>query len=405
MVPRRWNKPVRLFGRGVVLTLLAAILVLGFGGSTIQLHGKIDGKSAVSFDLTGLDRATLDGLAKGKREKADWNALFSVRVIADKKDAQNPPMLGSYSIIDGVLRFEPRFAPVRGVRYRAVFDPSKLPGGKAQKPITADFFEPKPAAKASTVVVHVYPSCDKLPENQLKFYLHFSAPMGKGGSYSHIHLLDAKGRAVEAPSLELDEELWDAEQRRFTLFLDPGRIKRGLKPREEVGPVLEEGKSYTLVIDRDWPDAEGNVLREAFRKKFTVGSPDDEPIDPDKWKLHAPFAGDPNEREPLTVSFPKPLDHALLHRLIWVTDATGKKVPGTVTVDKEETRWHFHPTNGVWQAGAYRLVIDKSLEDLAGNNVGRPFEVDVFRPIQRQVKSETVKLPFVVREPEKPRRP
>jgi hypothetical protein len=104
------------------------------------------------------------------------------------------------------------------------------------------------------------------------------------------------------------------------------------------------------------------------------------------------------------VDFPKPLDHALLHRLIWVTDAAGKKVPGTVTVDKEETRWNFQ-IDGVWRAGPYRLVVDKSLEDLAGNNVGRPFEVDVFHPVQREVKSETVKLPFIVREPGKPRRP
>src|SRR5262249_16103659 len=153
---------------------------------------------------------------------------------------------------------------------------------------------------------------DTLPENQLKFYLHFSAPMGKGGSYSHIRLLDDKGRAVQAPFLELDEELWDAQQRRFTLFLDPGRIKRGLKPREEVGPVLEEGKSYTLVVDKSWNEAEGNVLRDSFRKKFTVGPPDNDPIDPDKWKFRSPSAVTPNEREPLTVNFPKPLDHALL---------------------------------------------------------------------------------------------
>jgi hypothetical protein len=387
------------------MNLLAAILVLGLGESAIQLHGKIDGKSAVSFDVTGLDRATLDSLGKDKREKADWNALFSVRVITDKEDAQNPPLLGSYSITDGVLRFEPRFPPARGVRYRAVFDPSKLPGGKAEKPITSDFFEPKPAAKATTVVEHVYPSRDKLPENQLKFYLHFSAPMGKGGSYRHIRLLDAKGRAIEPPFLELDEELWDAEQRRFTLFLDPGRIKRGLKPREEVGPVLEEGKSYTLVVDKSWTDTEGNVLRDSFRKQVTVGPPDNDPIDPDKWKFHTPVTGEGNEREPLTIDFSKPLDHALLHRLIWVTDAAGKKVPGTITVDKEETRWRFHIDGGVWRAGAYRLVVDKSLEDLAGNNVGRPFEVDVFHLVQREVKSETVKLPFIVREPGKPRRP
>src|SRR5262249_13194478 len=180
------------------------------------------------------------------------------------------------------------------------------------------FFEPKAPAKPTTVVEHVYPTRSKLPENQLKFYVHFSAPMGKGGSYRHVHLLDAASKEVAAPFLELDEELWSPDQKRFTLYLDPGRIKRGLKPREEVGPVLEEGKSYTLVIDREWQDAEGNTLRETFRKKFPVGPPDDEPIDPKNWKLAPQSAG---SRQPLMVRFPKPLDHALLHRLICVANA------------------------------------------------------------------------------------
>ena len=63
---------------------------------------------------------------------------------------------------------------------------------------------------------------------------------------------------------------------RFTLLFDPGRIKRGLKPAQRrVGPVLEEGKSYTLVIDRGWTDAaathsrrsSANRSRLARRKK------------------------------------------------------------------------------------------------------------------------------------------
>ena len=374
------------------MSLLVAVLILGVGEPTIQLHGKIDGKTQISFDLTGLNAATLDRLAKEKHEKAEWNALFSVRVLADKKDTQNPPLLGSYRIADGVLRFEPRFAPVRGVRYRAMFNPAKLPGGKTEKPITADFFEPKPPAKSTTIVERVYPTSDKLPENQLKFYLHFSAPMGKGGSYKHIRLLDAKGRAVEAPFLELDEELWDAEQRRFTVFLDPGRIKRGLKPREDVGPVLEEGKSYTLVIDKNWTDAEGNALRESFRKSFNVGPPDESPIEPKKWKLVPP---DADSRKPLLVRFPKSLDHALLHRLLWVEDSGGKKVPGAVAVTDQETCWRFTP-DAAWHVGEYRLGLDKALEDLAGNNVGRPFEVDLFRSVERKLKNESVHLPFQI---------
>ena len=33
--------------------------------------------------------------------------------------------------------------------------------------------------------------------------------------------------AIELPFLEIDEELWDPAMMRLTLFIDPGRIKRG----------------------------------------------------------------------------------------------------------------------------------------------------------------------------------
>ena len=76
------------------------------------------------------------------------------------------------------------------------------------------------------------------------------------------HLLDAAAKEVDLPFLELEQELWDSSGKRFTLFFDPGRIKRGLKPREEVGPALEEGKSYTFVVDRAWHDAQGDSLKD-----------------------------------------------------------------------------------------------------------------------------------------------
>src|SRR5205823_5383949 len=109
-------------------------------------------------------------------------------------------------------------------------------------------FTVKPAGPPAAVA-QVYPTADELPENLLKFYLHFTGPMRRGEAYDHLRLLDAQGKVVERSFLELGEELWDGSGRRFTLVIDPGRIKRGLKPREDLGPVLEAGKSYTLVID------------------------------------------------------------------------------------------------------------------------------------------------------------
>jgi hypothetical protein len=216
--------------------------------------------------------------------------------------------------------------------------------------------------------------------------------MSRGEAYRHVHLLDSAGKEIDLPFLELDEELWDPPYQRFTLFFDPGRIKRGLKPREEVGPVLVEGKAYTFVIDKQWTDAQGNPLKESFKKVFHVGPPNDQPPDPKTWKIQSPAAG---STEPLAVSFPKPMDQAMLHRVIWVTGSGDKKVAGNVAVTAAETRWQFTPQQA-WEAGTYDLVVEKTLEDLAGNTIGRPFEVDILHPIQRTLTAEKVRIPFQV---------
>ena len=49
-----------------------------------------------------------------------------------------------------------------------------------------------------------------------------------------------------------------------------------------------------------------------------------------------------------------------------------------------------------WQAGSYRLVVAMMLEDLAGNKVGRAFDVDVFRTVQKRLDASTMSLPFEV---------
>jgi len=42
-------------------------------------------------------------------------------------------------------------------------------------------------------------------------------------------------------------------------------------------------------------------------------------------------------------------------------------------------------------------VIDTALEDSAGNNVARPFEIDVFDRVDQNPGPEFVRLPFTVR--------
>jgi len=358
-------------------------------GLRLKLNSNAGGEieSVDLLDLTADERAAFAQL-----DAQQQAAALNVHVVADGADL--PAVTGTRAVVGDALRFAPRFAFARGMRYRLALDRGTLASTNdtAAPAIILEFTTPDAPATPPTEITHVYPSSDKLPENLLKFYIHFSAPMSRGEAYRHIHLLDNDGREVDAPFLELDEELWDPTMRRFTLLCDPGRIKRGLKPREDVGPVLAAGKDYTLAIDRDWRDAAGNNLAHARAKTFHTLPADVTPIEPALWQLAAPRAG---SREPLSVRFPEPLDHALLARLLRVTTAAGEDLAGAIVIDEEETRYQFTPA-GPWQPGDYRLVAGTALEDLAGNAIGRAFDVDTFGPVGEHIETDTVSIPFSI---------
>ncbi|PYI85817.1 MAG: hypothetical protein DME26_10165 [Verrucomicrobia bacterium] len=304
-------------------------------------------------------------------------------------------MLGAYGVRSGVLRFEPQFPLEPGVRYRAVLHLDQLPGEThpGSGLITAVFEAPRRSTTPTTVVSHVYPSATVLPENLLKFYIHFSAPMSRGHIYEHIHLRDESGKTVELPFLEIDQELWDPAMKRLTLLIDPGRIKRGLRPIEDMGPALEAGRHYALIIDRAWKDAIGNPLKESFQKAFEVGAPDRDPLDPTRWEIRSPKA---ETRHALTITFTKPMDHALAQRVIRVIGESGESVEGETELEDQERRWTFIPVH-LWRRAHYTLLVQTTIEDLAGNSIGKSFEVDLFDNVQPRIASTTVKLSFEVR--------
>jgi sugar phosphate isomerase/epimerase len=341
-----------------------------------------------TVEVVGLDQMVLASLKANPRDFAGWAALLKVIVEGEEADTDRPAIPGTYAVDGNTIRFTPRFPLTPGVKYRAILNLRELPGDNAAVQVFAALVVPKPKREPTTVITQVHPTAGVLPENTLRWYVHFSAPMTRGGSYRHIKLLRGD-EEVAHPFLDLDEELWSADGKRFTLLFDPGRVKRGLKPREEAGPVLEEGKKYTLVIDRAWEDENGTPLKESFRKSFAVGPPDDVPIDPAKWAVTPPGGR-------LTVKLDKPLDHALLHRMVWVVGPDGKKLDGMVEVAEAADAWSFRAAGG-WPAGEYRLVIDTRLEDVCGNRVGRAFEVDVFDPVQRSVEAKTVERRFSVK--------
>ena len=95
--------------------------------------------------------------------------------------------------------------------------------------------------------------------------------MSFGDAYRHIRLLDEAGREVPRAFLQTAHELWDARRQRFTLILDPGRIKRGLRSNVEVGAPLREGGRYRLV-DRPPTGATATAIRCANRSRSDSAS-------------------------------------------------------------------------------------------------------------------------------------
>jgi hypothetical protein len=200
--------------------------------------------------------------------------------------------------------------------------------------------------------------------------------MSRGHSYDYIHLLDDTGKEVELPFLELDEELWDPAMKRLTLFIDPGRIKRGVRPLEEVGPSLQEGKRFTLVIDREWKDA--TELTEGPSSAATTGSRTGAPDEKFKRRNHT--------RDPLTILFRN-------DGYAWPSASFGGTDPGAC-------RWNNASEMRAPRGRAdhcppaFTVVLVAAIEDhwnnIGGHSSGR-------RARQRHLTSVTANLSFEVR--------
>ena len=110
---------------------------------------------------------------------------------------------------------------------------------------------------------------------------------------------------------------------------------------------------------------------------IAAGAIDHAGPDPQRWLIHAPKAG---TRDALKITFDEPLDPAMLLSALKVKP----EVAGVVTVAPDARSWSFTPV-AEWSQGKYLMEIDPLLEDLAGNNLLGPFEVD------REVPTKTAK--------------
>ena len=259
--------------------------------------------------------------------------------------------------------------------------------------IIAGFQVPGGVGSAATFVVRSTPSTDSVPENLLRMYLEFSDSMSRESGVEHIHLLDAAGREVQHAFLPLDGDFWNPAHTRYTVFFDPGRVKRGILPNEEMGRPLRAGRSYTLLVDSTWRDANGRALIRSFRQKLVATPAVLAAIKLAEWQVALPKA---RTRDSVIVTFPRSLDRGLIDRAIGVETASGESVDGSTAIASGERRWAFVPKTA-WNNKPYRIVVLSILEDVSGNQVNHAFEVDLFERVDSTSAPTRYTLPFTPR--------
>jgi hypothetical protein len=290
------------------------------------------------------------------------DSIVSHLKIIRETDNHSTKILGEYSIESDSVLFRPLIPFSPGSHYHVYWKEENI----------SEFDIPARGWEDLSKVLDVYPGIDTVPENLLKFYIHFSNSMAEGRAYENLFLIRDGKDTLSSVFLDLQQELWNRERTILTVWLDPGRIKRDLQPNKELGPPLSAGSSYNLVIKRDWLDSYGSGLQDDFNKFFYVGGKDTQKPDIEKWVIKIPAT---KTVDPLIVKFNEPLDYILAGNSIQVFNKLGE-VKGNIQVGEKETVFRFIPGTA-WLPGNYTLIAASRLEDLAGNNLERLFDQEV----------------------------
>ncbi len=263
-------------------------------------------------------------------------------------------------------------------------------------------FSASPGESGETdATLSIEPVAEMLPANFLKFYLHFSEPMERGDVFRYLRLVTLKNDGTEEEVVEpfREVELWSGDFQTLTLWLHPGRQKPGVNLNVDLGPVLEEGRGYRLVVSPEWKTQSGKRLNGGLSKSFQAGPVDKQQPDPLSWRVAR------SSSRQLVVTTDGSLDPASLRKRLRVTSEPGRKaLPVTIEAPRDRIRLSIETASDVksgvvfdsWSAGDYRIIVDSQLEDLAGNSIARPFNLDLEEHPDFIDQTEPVTIPFTI---------
>src|SRR5262245_16411916 len=231
------------------------------------------------------------------------------------------------------------------------------------------------AGEPTVRVVLVQPSGSVVPANLLRLSIEFAAAV-EGPVLPRLALSRDDGGEIQEPFL--DQELWSPSGKVLTILLHPGRVKLGLKAREQMGPILSEGEDVALTVDR------------TPIKRWRVGPLDSMGPEPSAWKISTVRV---ESKQRLVVTLDDPIEGREADYLA-VVDVHDERVEGRAQLSNGEKIWTFTPALS-WQSGVYRLVARGTLEDPAGNRLGSHFETSVDSPLGDPID---VVVPFETRD-------
>src|SRR4051794_11533166 len=163
---------------------------------------------SIAVETLGWSKDELASLAKSHNEKYLAERV-RVYVLNEKGQPQLPQLAGRFEIVDQAVRFIPQFPFRPATRYEVNYFPTPRSPIESPALVKHEIAIPATSAAEPTRVTAIYPSASTLPENQLRFYIHFSAPMAGGHAYEHVKLLKPNGTSDKRAFLEIGEEMWD----------------------------------------------------------------------------------------------------------------------------------------------------------------------------------------------------
>ena len=355
-------------GRVAITIALAAALALASADAAELAFDAATGR----VEARGLDPAEVRALAAGHGTMARALAVRTVFDDASPDVAEPPPIVGHYALDGMALVFVPRHGWHAGRRYRAAWAApagARAPG--VPRTATLAFRTPSADASGATpTVTAILPTGPVLPANLLRVHVRFSRPMRRGHAADAVRLEGADGRTLPSSFLAIGHELWSEDMRRLTLTLDPGRIKRGVRPNLEAGAPLVGGHAYTLVVGATLKARDGTPLGFDVRRRFIAGPAlaDHPPLD--AWRVGRVGSG---TRQSLAIEPPASIDLLSAELRLAIVDADGQRLPGRLRGAGTDGSLLFAPERP-WEDGA-RLRLDPRLEDISGNRRGSAFEM------------------------------